>query len=156
MLTEDKIHQAADRESYLKGCDYFARGRVKKLYRRGNGIFEAEVQGSLPSGEFRGGFPSGADRSSTYGKWFGVVLSAEKNNMLYIPEGFAHGFLVLSDVAEFSYYLSEYYHPEDESGIPWNDEAIGVEWPIPEGMKIITSPRDSNHPPFRPCPKEGS
>jgi dTDP-4-dehydrorhamnose 3,5-epimerase len=92
--------------------------------------------------------------SSTYGKWFGVVLSAEKNNMLYIPEGFAHGFLVLSDVAEFSYYLSDYYHPEDESGISWNDKAIGVEWPIPEGMSIITSPRDSNHPPFRPCPKE--
>lgn len=76
------------------------------------------------------------------------VLSAEKKNMLYVPEGFAHGFLVLSDRAEFAYKLSDYYHPEDESGIPWNDKTIGVNWPIPEGMKIITSERDSNHPTF--------
>ena len=86
--------------------------------------------------------------SKTYGKWFGVVLSAEKKNMLYVPEGFAHGFLVLSDRAEFAYKLSDYYHPEDESGIPWNDIIIGIDWPIPEGMKIITSERDSNHPAF--------
>ena len=86
--------------------------------------------------------------SKTYGKWFGVVLSAEKKNMLYVPEGFAHGFLVLSDTAEFTYKLSDYYHPEDESGVPWNDKTIGVDWPIPEGMKIITSERDSNHPAF--------
>ena len=86
--------------------------------------------------------------SKTYGKWVGVVLSAEKKNMLYVPEGFAHGFLVLSDRAEFAYKLSDYYHPEDESGIPWNDKTIGVDWPIPEGMKIITSERDSNHPAF--------
>ena len=86
--------------------------------------------------------------SKTYGKWFGIILSAEKKNMLYIPEGFAHGFLVLSDIAEFSYKLSDYYHPEDESGIPWNDKTIGVEWPIPDGMKILTSERDSNHTAF--------
>ena len=71
-----------------------------------------------------------------------------KKNMFYIPEGFAHGFLVLSDTAEFAYKLTDYYHPEDESGIPWNDPTIGVEWPITEGMKIITSERDSNHPAF--------
>lgn len=86
--------------------------------------------------------------SKTYGKWFGVVLSAKKKNMLYIPEGFAHGFLVLSDTAEFVYKLSDYYHPEDESGISWNDKEIGVKWPISEGMDIIISERDSNHLPF--------
>lgn len=83
--------------------------------------------------------------SKTYGKWFGVVLSAEKKNMLYVPEGFAHGFLVLSDTAEFAYKLSDYYHPEDESGIPWNDKTVGVEWPVSEGMKVIVSERDNNH-----------
>lgn len=86
--------------------------------------------------------------SKTYGKWFGVVLTAEKKNMFYIPEGFAHGFLVLSDYAEFAYKLSDYYRTEDESGIPWNDKTLNINWPIPEGMKIITSDRDSNHPAF--------
>lgn len=86
--------------------------------------------------------------SKTYGKWFGVVLSAEKKNMLYVPEGFAHGFLVLTETAEFVYKLTDYYHPEDESGILWNDPTIGIDWPIPEGMKIITSERDRNHPAF--------
>ena len=86
--------------------------------------------------------------SKTFGKWFGIVLSAEKKNMLYIPEGFAHGFLVLSDVAEFSYKLSDFYHPEDESGILWNDARLGIQWPIAEDMQIITSERDSSNLPF--------
>ena len=86
--------------------------------------------------------------SETYGKWCGVVLSAEKKNMFYIPEGFAHGFLVLSDRAEFAYKLTDYYHPEDESGIPWNDKTIAIDWPIPGEMNVITSERDCNHPPF--------
>ncbi len=86
--------------------------------------------------------------SNTYGKWYGVILSSEKKNMFYIPEGFAHGFLVLSETAEFAYKLSDYYHPEDESGIPWNDPEIGVEWPITEDMKVITSERDNNHSAF--------
>lgn len=86
--------------------------------------------------------------SKTFGKWFGVVLSAEKKNMLYVPEGFAHGFLVLSETAEFAYKLSDYYHPEDEGGISWNDKAIGIDWPIPSGMKIITSENDNNRSPF--------
>ncbi len=86
--------------------------------------------------------------SKTYGKWFGTVLSAEKKNMIYIPEGFAHGFLVLSDTAEFAYKLTDYYHPEDEGGILWNDKTIGIDWPIPNGMNLITSERDNKHPAF--------
>lgn len=86
--------------------------------------------------------------SKTFGKWFGVVLSAEKKNMLYVPEGFAHGFLVLSDMAEFSYKLSDFYHPEDESGILWNDEQLEIKWPVADDMQIITSERDSLHSPF--------
>ncbi|PGT19531.1 dTDP-4-dehydrorhamnose 3,5-epimerase [Bacillus cereus] len=86
--------------------------------------------------------------SKTYGKWFGVVLSADKKNMLYVPEGFAHGFLVLSETAEFAYKLSDFYHPEDESGILWNDATIGINWPIPQGMEIRTSKNDNNRPTF--------
>ncbi|WP_010268185.1 dTDP-4-dehydrorhamnose 3,5-epimerase [Paenibacillus senegalensis] len=86
--------------------------------------------------------------SNTYGKWFGVVLSGEKKNMLYVPKGFAHGFLVLSETAEFSYKLTDYYHPEDEGGILWNDQTIGINWPIPDGMRMIISERDRSHPAF--------
>ena len=74
--------------------------------------------------------------SKTYGKWFGVVLSAENKKQFYISEGFAHGFLVLSDEAEFAYKCTDFYHPGDEGGIIWNDPSIGIEWPIAEGMEI--------------------
>lgn len=67
--------------------------------------------------------------SKTYGKWFGDVLTAENKKQFYIPEGFAHGFLVLSDVAEFCYKCTDFYHPGDEGGLAWNDPEIGVEWP---------------------------
>lgn len=103
---------------------------------------------SVVSGEVFDAVVDIREGSETYGQWFGTVLSAEKKNMLYVPEGFAHGFLVLSDTTVFSYKLSDYYHPEDESGIPWNDENIGIRWPIPEEMTILTSERDSGHPAF--------
>ena len=67
--------------------------------------------------------------SKTYGKWFGVTLSAENKKQFYIPEGFAHGFLVLSDQAEFCYKCTDFYHPDDEGGIAWNDPTINVAWP---------------------------
>ena len=67
--------------------------------------------------------------SETYGKWFGIILSAENKKQFYVPEGFAHGFLVLSDKAEFCYKCTDFYHPEDEGGIAYNDSAIGIEWP---------------------------
>ena len=67
--------------------------------------------------------------SKTYGKWFGVTLSAENKKQFYIPEGFAHGFLVLSDIAEFCYKCTDFYHPGDEGGLAWNDPEIGIEWP---------------------------
>ena len=67
--------------------------------------------------------------SVTYGKWHGVELSAENKKQFYIPEGFAHGFLVLSDTAEFCYKVTDFYHPNDEYGIAWNDPSIGIQWP---------------------------
>ena len=80
--------------------------------------------------------------SATYGKWHGVELSEENKKQFYVPEGFAHGFLVLSDEAEFCYKCTDFYHPGDEGGIAWNDPEIGIEWPLEEGMEIILSERD--------------
>ena len=67
--------------------------------------------------------------SKTYGQWFGVELSEENKKQFYISEGFAHGFLVLSDVAEFCYKCTDFYHPGDEGGLAWNDPSIGIVWP---------------------------
>lgn len=80
--------------------------------------------------------------SKTYGKWYGVILSAENKKQFYIPEGFAHGFLVLSDTAEFFYKCTDYYHPNDEGGIRYDDPDVGIEWPIPEGMELLLSEKD--------------
>ena len=84
--------------------------------------------------------------SPTYGKWVGVKLSAENKRMLYIPPGFAHGFCVLSDVAEVVYKVTEEYAPECEAGIIWNDPEIGIAWPI---ERPILSPKDAAWPPLR-------
>ena len=67
--------------------------------------------------------------SRTFGRWFGVELTQENHRQFYIPEGFAHGFLVLSDVARFCYKVTDFYHPGDEGGLAWNDPAIGIAWP---------------------------
>lgn len=67
--------------------------------------------------------------SETYGKWYGLELSEENKKQFYVSPGFAHGFLVLSDVAEFCYKVTDFYHPNDERGIAWNDPAIGIQWP---------------------------
>ena len=67
--------------------------------------------------------------SDTFGKWFGVELTEENKKQFYIPEGFAHGFLVLSDTAEFCYKCTDFYHPNDEGGLAWNDPEIGIQWP---------------------------
>lgn len=71
--------------------------------------------------------------SDTYGKWYGVILSDENMKQFLIPEGFAHGFLVLSDVAEFCYKVNDFWHPNDEGGMAWNDPEIGIEWPRVKG-----------------------
>ena len=81
--------------------------------------------------------------SPTYGKYVGVTLTAEKKNMFYIPRGFAHGFLVLSDEAEFSYKCDEFYHPEDEGGIRWDDPSIAISWPI-DSFKPSLSNKDQD------------
>ncbi len=72
--------------------------------------------------------------SPTWGKWYGLELSAENKKQFYISEGFAHGFLVLSDTAEFCYKVTDFYHPGDETGYAWNDPAIGIAWPEVTGI----------------------
>ncbi len=83
--------------------------------------------------------------SATYGKWFGLILSAENKKQFYIPKHFAHGFIVLSDMAEFAYKCTDFYHANDEGGILWSDPAIGIDWPMPEGFTkddLIISDKD--------------
>lgn len=84
--------------------------------------------------------------SPTYGKWEGVILSAEKGNQFMIPRGFAHGFVVLSETATFCYKCDELYHPEDEGGLMWNDPDIGIEWPY-DG-EVLLSEKDKNRRPL--------
>ena len=85
--------------------------------------------------------------SATFGKWVGVTLSAENKKMFYIPEGFAHGFLVLSDVAEFCYKCTDVYDPTSEGGIPYDDPTVNVQWPDC-GCAHKTSAKDKEHTPF--------
>ena len=82
--------------------------------------------------------------SKTYGKWVGVILSAENKKQFMIPRGFAHGFVVLSDEATFAYKCDDFYHPEDEGGIMWNDPQVNIKWPF-EG-EVILSEKDKKHP----------
>lgn len=80
--------------------------------------------------------------SNTYGKWTGVVLSAENKKQFYIPQGFAHGFLVLSDAAEFTYKCTDFYAPQYEGGIAWNDPNIGIKWPLEDIVSVNLSDKD--------------
>lgn len=82
--------------------------------------------------------------SDTFGKWVGTTLSAENKKQMFIPRGFAHGFLVLSETVEFTYKCDEFYHPEDEAGIRWDDPEIGIEWPT-VGGEIVCSEKDEKH-----------
>jgi len=84
--------------------------------------------------------------SPAYGKWAGVELSGENNRMLYVPAGFAHGFLVLSDIAEVTYKCTEEYSPSHDRGIIWNDPDIGIRWPRPVP---VLSAKDAQHPRLR-------
>ena len=92
--------------------------------------------------------------SPTFGAWTGAFLSADNFRQLFIPRGFAHGFLVLSDVAEFCYKCDDVYRPGDEGGLMWDDPAIGIEWPPLPGdaaldpAKLVLSDKDRRHPPF--------
>lgn len=123
-------NQSASKKGVLRGLHFQNRFPQDKLVRAIKGeVFDVAV-------DLREGSP-------TFGKWHGVLLSEENKKQFFVPKGFAHGFLVLSDYAEFCYKCTDFYHPEDEGGIAYDDPDIGVEWPIPEGVEVILSAKDT-------------
>ena len=84
--------------------------------------------------------------SPTFGKWRSCLLSEENKRQFYVPEGFAHGFAVLSEEAIFAYKCTAFYDPTDEGGILWNDPQLNIDWQIPEGVEILLSDKDKKHP----------
>ena len=125
-------NQSASRKGVLRGLHFQINYPQDKLVRviRGE-VFDVAV-------DLREG-------SETFGRWHGVLLSEENKKQFFVPKNFAHVFLVLSDYAEFCYKVTDFYHPNDEGGILWNDADLGVEWPMPEGMTaadLILSEKD--------------
>ena len=136
-MEENGIHihfvqdnQSASRKGVLRGLHFQKEFPQDKLVRviRGE-VFDVAV-------DLR-------EDSPTFGRWYGVLLSEENKKQFFIPKNFAHGFLVLSDYAEFCYKCTDFYHPNDEGGLIYNDPEIGVEWPIPEGMELLLSEKDT-------------
>lgn len=126
-------NQSSSTKGVLRGLHYQINFPQDKLVRVIQGeVFDVVV-------DLREGSP-------TYGKAQGVILSAENKKQFFIPKGFAHGFLVLSDYAEFCYKVSDFYHPNDEGGLLWSDPEVAIEWPIPEGMELNIIERDQNWP----------
>lgn len=122
-------NQSSSRRGVLRGLHFQIHYPQDKLVRVVKGeVFDVAV-------DLRQG-------SATYGQWYGVLLSAENKKQFFIPKNFAHGFLVLSEEAEFCYKCTDFYHPNDEGGLLWNDPDIGIAWPIPEGMELIFSEKD--------------
>ncbi len=144
-------NQSMSRKGVLRGLHYqkrFPQGKLVRVIR--GAVFDVAV-------DLRQG-------SGTYGKWYGVELTAENRKQIYISEGFAHGFLVLSDIAEFCYKVTDFYKPDDEDGLAWNDPAIGIKWPsvvgtyqgtgsceaysLSDGTPLSLSGRDQKWPPL--------
>ena len=90
--------------------------------------------------------------SPTLGQWYGVTLSAENHQMLWVPAGFAHGFYVLTDVADFQYKCTEVYHPASEVALAWDDPQVGINWPVPAGEQPQLSGKDKEGLPFTEAP----
>jgi dTDP-4-dehydrorhamnose 3,5-epimerase len=123
-------NHSGSQKGVLRGLHYQIRQPQGKLFRVVSGeVFDVAV-------DLRHSSP-------TFGKWVGVVLSAQNKKQLWIPEGFAHGFYTLSDSAEVFYKTTDYYAPEWERCLVWNDIAINVDWPLPNGTLPILSPKDA-------------
>ena len=122
-------NQSASRRGVLRGLHFQKSFPQDKLVR----VIRGEVYDVVV--DLRKGSP-------TFGKWHGELLSEENKKQFFVPKHFAHGFLVLSEYAEFFYKCSDFYHPDDEGGIFYSDPAIGIQWPIPEGMELIMAEKD--------------
>lgn len=122
-------NQSASVKNTLRGLHYqLARPQAKLVRVTSGTVWDIAV-------DVRRGSPA-------FGRWFGCELSGENRRMMYVPKGFAHGFYVLSDQAEFHYLCSDYYDPASERGIAWNCPRLAVDWPIPAGVAPILSPKD--------------
>ena len=126
-------NMSSSRKGVLRGLHFqkapYAQGKLVRVVE--GAVFDVAV-------DLRKGSP-------WYAKWVGDLLSAENKRSLYVPPGFAHGFCVVSDQAVFHYKCTEFYHPEAEGGLKWDDPTVAVEWPLPDLTKI-TSPKDEKAP----------
>ena len=128
-------NQSCSTKGVLRGLHFqkeFPQGKLVRVIK--GSVFDVAVD--LRSG------------SETYGKWFGIELTEENKKQFYIPEGFAHGFLVLSDEAEFTYKCTDYYDPSSEGGVRWDDPDVGVEWPQVD-CELKLSAKDKEHKGFK-------
>ena len=122
-------NQSSSTQGVLRGLHFQINYPQDKLVRVVRGeVFDVAV-------DLREGSP-------TFGQWHGVMLSSENRKQFFIPKNFAHGFYVLSDQAEFCYKCSDYYHPNDEGGLLWNDPDIGIDWPLLENVPLTLSEKD--------------
>ncbi|SDI87251.1 dTDP-4-dehydrorhamnose 3,5-epimerase [Pseudobutyrivibrio sp. 49] len=132
-------NQSASKKGVLRGLHFQKEYAQDKLVRVISGeVYDVAV-------DLRKGSP-------TFGKHYGILLSAENKKQFLIPKGFAHGFLVVSDFAEFCYKVTDFYHPNDEGGLAFDDPDINVQWPIPEGMTkedLILSDKDKVNASFK-------
>lgn len=127
-------NQSKSRRGVLRGLHFQVLHPQAKLVRVISGeVFDVAV-------DIRKGSP-------TFGQWAGVTLSAENRKQFFLPRGMAHGFFVLSETAEFTYKCDEFYHPEDEGGIRWDDPAVGIAWPL-NGITPLLSEKDLKLPEF--------
>ncbi len=134
-------NQSSSSQGVLRGLHFQIHYPQDKLVRVVKGeVFDVAV-------DLREGSP-------TFGKWYGVRLSAENKKQFFIPKNFAHGFYVLSDTAEFCYKCSDFYHANDEGGIAWDDPGIGIEWPLLDGVQTNLSEKDRNWGSFSEYVKE--
>ncbi len=129
-------NQSASSGHVLRGLHFQTKHPQGKLVRAVSGrVYDVAV-------DLRNG-------SKTFGKYYGIILDSEKQNQFYIPKGFAHGFYVLSDFAVFAYKCTDFYHPEDEGGLMWNDSSIGIDWKsVAPNITPLTSEKDQKHPFF--------
>lgn len=126
-------NESCSAKGVLRGLHFQKQNPQGKLVRVISGeVYDVAV-------DLRGG-------SETYGKWYGVRLSAENKKQFYVPEGFAHGFLVLSDSATFVYKCTRLYCPTDEGGLAYDDPTLAIDWPITPDMQLNLSEKDKKHP----------